>query len=394
MKKVLIGTLVLAMAIPALAAVTVTTDETVAGQVKLTFTSDTEIVGIGLKVDANANIASFTVDDDLGTPDESYFDLFMDVAYSQKVNGDGYTYGEGAGAGNINGADQAIPGVVALPATNFSISAGGLGGQTKPLDPVPQVAQVILKGVVGTVVDVDLDLLRGGIVDFDGTQTVIGLPVELTIPGGDVSVVIVSAHGQVDPPVGTHSYAYGDSVSLSVTNDMLIQGATQYVYTGWNMTGHAPASGDGTNVQITTLTNDLVLTWLWATNNSLASLGTPEWWLASYGLTNGTSDEEELLDGDGDDILAWMEWVCDTDPTNGNSVLKITNIAVDGSGAQVDWKGGVLATQYLERRTNLLSGSSWMAIFTNVPPTSISTNFNDVGVTNSTSVFYRIKAQR
>ncbi len=394
MKKILIRTLVLVMTIPAIAAVTVTTDETVNGQVKLTFTSDTEIVGIGLKVDADANIASFTVDDDLSTPAESYFDLFMDVAYSQKVNGDGYTYGEGAGSGNINGADQAIPGVVALPAANFSISAGGLGGQTKPLDPVPQVAQVILKGVAGTVVEVDLDLLRGGIVGFDGTQTVTGLPVELTIPGGDVSVVIVSAHGQVDPPVGTHNYTYGDSVSLSITNDMLIQGATQYVYTDWKMTGYAPASGDGTNVQISTLTNDLVLTWLWATNNSLASLGTPEWWLASYGLTNGTSDEEELTDSDSDGILAWVEWVCDTDPTDGNSVLQITNIVVDGSGARVDWKGGVEATQYLERRTNLLSGSFWMPIFTNVPPTSISTNFYDIGATNSSSVFYRFKAQR
>ena len=293
------------------AGVVVTTDETVAGQVKLTLTSDTEIVGIGLKVDADANISSFTVDDDLGTPDNSYYDIFLDVAHDQEVNGDGYTYGEGAGPDNTNGASQAIPGVAALPRANFSISVGGLGGQTEPLAPVPQVAQIILKGVAGTVIDVDLDLIRGGIVDFAGVQNVTGLPVELTIPG-----------------------------------------------------------------------------------EPLAPLGTPEWWLELYGLTNGTPEEEELLDSDNDGMLAWEEWVCDTDPTLEGSVLQITNIEGDGSGIRVDWEGGVEAFQYLERRTNLVSGSSWIPIFSNIPPTSISTNFTDVGGTDTASGFYRIKAQR
>jgi len=373
------------------AGVVVTTDETIAGQVKLTLTSDTEIVAIGLKVDADANIASFTVDDDLGTPGDSYYDIFLDVAHDQEVNGDGYTYGEGAGPDNANGADQAIAGVVALPGTNFSISVGGLGGQTEPLDPVPQVAQVILKGVAGTVVEVDLDLIRGGILDFNGMQTVTGLPVELTIP--EISVEIVSAHGQADPAAGTYGYAYGDSLGLSVTNDAVVQGTTQYVCTGWNMVGHAPETGNGTSVSIT-LTNDLVLTWLWATNNTLAPMGTPEWWLASHGLTNGTPGQEELLDGDSDGKLTWEEWVCDTDPTDGDSVLQITDIGADGSGMRVDWKGGAQALQYLERRTNLVSGSSWIPIFANMPPTSTSTNFTDVGGTNTASEFYRIKAHR
>lgn len=393
MKTLIVNVLVLAISTFAMAGVVVTTDETVAGQVKLTLTSDSVLVGIGLKVDADANIASFTVDDDLGTPGVSYYDIFLDVAYDQEANGDGFTYGEGAGPDNTNGAYQATRGVAALPATNFSISVGGLGGQTEPLDPVPQVAQIILKGAAGTVVEVDLDLIRGGIVDFNGTQAVTGLPIELTIPGM-LSVEVVSAHGQADPAAGIHSHAYGENLSLSVTNSPFSQGTTQYLCTGWSMVGHAPSSGSDTNVQIAALTNDLVLTWLWTTNNSLAPMGTPEWWLASYGLTNGTSEEEELLDGDIDGVLAWKEWVCDTDPTNGNSVLTITNIVVDGSGARVDWKGGVQATQVLEGRTNLVSGSSWMPIFTNVPPTSISTNYNDVGATNTDSGFYRIKAQR
>ena len=123
-------------------------------------------------------------------------------------------------------------------------------------------------------------------------------------------------------------------------------------------------------------------------------MGTPEWWLSSHGLTNGTPGQEELLDGDSDGMLAWEEWVCDTDPTDGNSVLQITNVGSDGSGIRVDWKGGAQAFQSLERRTNLVSGSSWIPIFANMPPTSISTNFTDVGGTNTASGFYRIKAQR
>ena len=393
MKKIATSLLILLLPVSVLAGVVVATDETTPGQVTLTLTSDTEITGIGLIVDANANISSFTVDDDRGTPADSFFDIFMDVAYDREVNGNGYTYGEGAGSDNLNGAHQDGPGVVALPAANFSISVCGIGGQAQPLDPPPQVAHIILKGASGTVVNVDLDLLRGGIVDYNGAQTVTGLPVELTIPA--VSAVVASAHGQADPAVGTHSYSYGASAGFSITNDTLVQGTTQYVCTGWAMVGHAPAAGTGTGFSIT-LTNDLVLNWLWATNSSLAPLGTPEWWLAAHGLTNNgdTFAEAESLDGDNDGMEAWEEWICDTIPTNGGSVLQITNIVVDGAGANVFWKGGVQAAQYLERRTNLISGADWEPVFTNEPPTSVSTNSNDAGAANHTSLFYRVKAER
>ncbi len=201
-------------------------------------------------------------------------------------------------------------------------------------------------------------------------------------------VVVASALGQADPEVGTHAYTYGDNLSLSVTNPVVVQGTSQYVLDGWSMSGHDPSGGTGANIQIT-LTNDLALTWLWATNNSLTANGTPIWWLADHGLAPG----DDSLDGDNDGIPTWQEWVCDTDPTNADSVLEHLYVETAEPGMHVYWKGGVLATQVLERCLDLVGGAGWTPLFTNLPPTSISTNFTDFSATNC-SGFYRIEAWR
>ena len=201
-------------------------------------------------------------------------------------------------------------------------------------------------------------------------------------------VVVASANGQADPEVGTHSYTYGDSVSMSVTNSVFAQGTNQFVYSGWDMVGHAPASGTDTNVAIT-LTNNLAITWLWNTNNSQTAQGTPIWWLDSHGLVEVDDDQDTDYDG----ILTWQEWISDTDPTNDASALRITDIEAGGAGAKVYWKGGVLATQVLERRTNLVSGTGWTPVFTNLPPTPVSNDFADPGMSGSAG-FYRFKVWR
>ncbi len=125
----------------------------------------------------------------------------------------------------------------------------------------------------------------------------------------------------------------------------------------------------------------------------LSPKGVPIEWLVSYGLTNRPAAEEELLDRDGDGVVTWEEWVCDTDPTNGNSVLKVTDLTANGSGAQVCWEGGVQATQVLERRTNLVFGTDWVPLLTNVPPTSLTNSYNDSAATNREG-FYRFKVWR
>jgi hypothetical protein len=276
------------------------------------------------------------------------------------------------------------------------------------------------------------------------------------------NVEIFSAHGQATPAPGIHTYTYGDTISLSVTNETITQEGSQFVLAGWTADGHTSASGTTSDVIVTLLTNNLTLTWLWSTNywldveagangtvspadqwvaqgssidvsatpdayyhftgwtgdtqgdagasvmtlpmdtprtvhasftENLAAQGTPEWWLASHGLTDGTFAEAELEDSDSDGMPAWEEWISDTNPTNSASVLKISTLEMDGAAIKVHWVGGVQATQILERCTNLISGANWTPLFTNVPPTLTATHFIDSGATNSFG-FYRIRARR
>lgn len=93
-------------------------------------------------------------------------------------------------------------------------------------------------------------------------------------------------------------------------------------------------------------------------------------------------------------MCAWKEYLADTDPTNKQSVLAITNVSVNGTGARLYWKGGNAVTQYLELRRNLTSTTEqWLAVLTNIPPTPTTTNFLDPAGTDAVR-FYRIRAVR
>lgn len=89
----------------------------------------------------------------------------------------------------------------------------------------------------------------------------------------DVILTIVSAHGIGLPPAGV----YTNLVGALLTNRMSAtdtQGGTQYVCTGWSMTGNAPITG--TNVSFSmTQTNNATLTWLWSTNYLLTIVPAP-----------------------------------------------------------------------------------------------------------------------
>ncbi len=234
---------------------------------------------------------------------------------------------------------------------------------------------------------------------------------------------VVSAHGVSAPPVGMGSYASNSWVTCSITNSPVTYGGTQYVCTGWVMTGNAPFSGTGTNFTMR-ITNNAALTWRWSTNywinlaclpesypatgttNSLdkvsgwcvagsniaviatagstckfsgwagttngcsiagtqivipadrtravdavfvlkkAPRGTAEVWLTSFNLTNGTPDQVELLDVDGDGAMTWQEYIAGTDPTNKSDVFGLT----------LSQSNGMPVVQFLSR---LVSGGSY-----------------------------------
>jgi len=130
----------------------------------------------------------------------------------------------------------------------------------------------------------------------------------------------------------------------------------------------------------------------WCAPN-LATNNTPEWWLAAHELTNRDWNTEALDDQDNDDADTWQEWVADTDPTNGNSVLVVTGLVAEASGMRIYWKGGTGVWQYLQSLDDLTSTTGvWEAFLTNSPPTPVATN---VLLTNTPfRLFYRVKAER
>jgi len=129
---------------------------------------------------------------------------------------------------------------------------------------------------------------------------------------------------------------------------------------------------------------------------NLACLGTPEWWLAWYRLTNETVGfcAAETNDTDGDGMPAWKEWGSDTVPTNPGSVLTLLDVSVTNGDVRLTWRGGTNAWQVLEIRPDLTGTTGlWSAILTNVPPTPVETNYLHRSVTNR-SLFYRVRAWR
>ncbi len=101
----------------------------------------------------------------------------------------------------------------------------------------------------------------------------------------------------------------------------------------------------------------------------LAPLGTPVWWLAQYGLTNGGVAAAELADPDYDGLYTWQEYVTGTDPTNPASVLRMRGVSSDGLTDTVKWLSSALAPGYnLLYNTNLTS-LSWTIYSSGIPPT-------------------------
>jgi len=81
---------------------------------------------------------------------------------------------------------------------------------------------------------------------------------------------------------------------------------------------------------------DVVATFL----PSLTSRGTPHFWLAYYGLTNGGFETACLEDSDNDGFVNWEEWIASTNPTNAASHLGTASIETLSDGTiRLLWPG-------------------------------------------------------
>ena len=81
---------------------------------------------------------------------------------------------------------------------------------------------------------------------------------------GYYTLTVGSVHGTPSPGSGVYTNLEETILTNSVTTPDT-QDTTQYVCTGWTMTGHEPAGGTEPQV-VMTVTNDAVLTWRWTTN--------------------------------------------------------------------------------------------------------------------------------
>jgi hypothetical protein len=142
--------------------------------------------------------------------------------------------------------------------------AGATIGTTAKFEGILLTAKKI---VIQTGASVNGRLLAQTAVTLD--QNAIRDPTPALVP---LVLRIVSKHGSGQPPVGTYTHNYGTKLTNRMSRVQTL-GGTQYVCTGWTMTGNQPASGVTTNV-VMTQTNNAVLTWRWRTNYLLnASAG-------------------------------------------------------------------------------------------------------------------------
>jgi hypothetical protein len=117
-------------------------------------------------------------------------------------------------------------------------------------------------------------------------------------------------------------------------------------------------------------------------------------WLASYGLpTDGSAD---YLDSDGDGMNNWQEYLAGTNPTNANSVFRITSAQmIPGGKLVLRWLSESNRMYDVMRGTNLAAATNAFlplpgaTNLTGTPPVNVWTD-SVSGV--STRGFYRLKA--
>jgi autotransporter-associated beta strand protein len=217
---------------------------------------------------------------------------------------------------------------------------------------------------------------------IDGMAAVDDLVVDTVIPRGFAWTVRATAgpHGWVSPAGNTVVWN-GSNVTVDIHADpyygigsVLVDGMTQGVVSQYVFVA---------------VTNDRSLDAVFA--EQLATNSTPLWWLANYGYSNGF-DTAALVDADHDGMTNWQEYIAGTDPTNGGSVLVVSNFVSSAPGQVVlQWPSVADRVYAVERATNLNNGFS--ALATNLAARTPMNSYTDV-VDQAGALFYRIRVER
>lgn len=131
----------------------------------------------------------------------------------------------------------------------------------------------------------------------------------IQVTDDELTLQVISSRGGAYP--GTLTTNSSAMLSQWVTNSPQSGGAgTQYVCTGWTMSGNMPVSGSGTNA-VLVLTNGATLTWIWQAR----------YWLDTEAGPNGSVDQADqwvaagsnlTITGTADDYYHFGAWCGDT----------------------------------------------------------------------------------
>lgn len=199
MKKMLAIVAVLTFVTGAMAATVTLTDGGVDenGLVTVGYTYDGEDapVAFGLVVASDVSISAVAV--------PAFYDVFIDSAYTL---GDGYTYpGEGTSTG-IPTAQVGVAGELALPATDFAISAGGLKDGETDMPPQTEAEQFFTLQIAdfGSLAEGSYDIViaaddvRGGVVSEAGAFDVVGVTITVEVSASSVCYGDANGDGKVN----------------------------------------------------------------------------------------------------------------------------------------------------------------------------------------------------
>ena len=235
-------------------------------------------------------------------------------------------------------------------------------------------------------------------------------------PGGSVSNTIVYYNTASNAPNWFNDGADSNFITSctfpmppgwgNITNDPQFANAALEDY---HLAAGSPCIDAGTNIAAVTNDFDGIPRPLDGDND-----GMPGWDIGAYEFVHSSVDtdndtmpdrweidneldaliDDQTGDPDFDGMNNGGEYVADTDPHDGESVLSVIGIDEQAGGIRLDWKGGQDAWQFLECRSDLVSTTDqWTAIFAVPPPTPLTNAIIDLGATNRT-LFYRIRAER
>ena len=95
----------------------------------------------------------------------------------------------------------------------------------------------------------------------------------------------------------------------------------------------------------------------------------------------------DYADPDLDGLNNWQEWVCGTNPTNAQSVLRLVSATPAGTSVTVTWQSVAGVNYFLERSASLAAPVTFLA--TNILGQAGTTTYTDTNATGAGSFFYR-----